>query len=312
MRDQVKRKLTIGFISTWPIYQGTTIDRYAHSLIQGISAAANEQGCNLLLGCGFSITGNDPQNPSFWPVPGPNINFVPVGPWNTDGLIVIAPRQASDDLSHYLDQVMTTGHPIVFVEGAERRQFHVKRVPFTIGRRVDKDLVLAESRCSRDHAIITADNLLNLWSSISSKLFAVLIGIVSISLVVGANTITTIVHASDGIATKAYTVTVTRAASSNADLSNLVLSAGTLALDYSTNNTSKLSDTGMLALAGGSVSLVGGSHVEIVGSTTIAAGGVLGPLLMLTGLSRVSGLAAAPRVAKPNEKRFIFNTLFTF
>jgi putative ABC transport system permease protein len=34
-------------------------------------------------------------------------------------------------------------------------------------------------------AIITADNLLSLWSSISSKLFAVLIGIVSISLVVG-------------------------------------------------------------------------------------------------------------------------------
>ncbi len=34
-------------------------------------------------------------------------------------------------------------------------------------------------------AIITQDNLLNLWSSISSQIFAVLIGIVSISLVVG-------------------------------------------------------------------------------------------------------------------------------
>jgi hypothetical protein len=30
---------TIGFIYTLPIYQGTTIDRYAHSLIQGIGAA---------------------------------------------------------------------------------------------------------------------------------------------------------------------------------------------------------------------------------------------------------------------------------
>jgi hypothetical protein len=89
MPSQASRKPTIGFISTWPVYQGTTIDRYAHSLIQGISAAANEQGCNLLLGCGFSITGNNPQNPSFWPVPGPNINFVPVGPWNTDGLIIV-------------------------------------------------------------------------------------------------------------------------------------------------------------------------------------------------------------------------------
>jgi putative ABC transport system permease protein len=34
-------------------------------------------------------------------------------------------------------------------------------------------------------AVITADNLLNLWSSISSRIFMVLIGIVSISLVVG-------------------------------------------------------------------------------------------------------------------------------
>jgi len=38
------RKPTIGFISTWPVYQGTTIDRYAHSLIQGVGAAANERG----------------------------------------------------------------------------------------------------------------------------------------------------------------------------------------------------------------------------------------------------------------------------
>lgn len=42
MHDQ--KKPTIGFISTWPVYQGTTIDRYAHSLIQGISAAAHEDG----------------------------------------------------------------------------------------------------------------------------------------------------------------------------------------------------------------------------------------------------------------------------
>jgi len=42
-RNETARTPIIGFISTWPVYQGTTIDRYAHSLIQGISAAANEQ-----------------------------------------------------------------------------------------------------------------------------------------------------------------------------------------------------------------------------------------------------------------------------
>jgi beta-galactosidase GanA len=35
---------TIGFICTWPVYQGTTIDRYAHSLIQGISALEHLRG----------------------------------------------------------------------------------------------------------------------------------------------------------------------------------------------------------------------------------------------------------------------------
>lgn len=112
-------KPTIGFICTWPVYQGTTMDRYAHSLIQGISAAANQQGCNLLLGCGFSVTGNNPQNPSFWPVPGPNINFVPVGPWNTDGLIIV-PDELTKEQSEYVHDLLKSGFPVIFTtpEGA--------------------------------------------------------------------------------------------------------------------------------------------------------------------------------------------------
>src|SRR5262245_44004581 len=110
---QYQVKPTIGFISTWPIYQGTTIDRYAHSLIQGISAAATKQGCNLLLGCGFSATGNTPHNRSFWPVPGPNINFVPVGPWNTDGLIIV-PDELTKDQSQYVRDLLESGFPVIF------------------------------------------------------------------------------------------------------------------------------------------------------------------------------------------------------
>jgi PKD repeat protein len=50
----------------------------------------------------------------------------------------------------------------------------------------------------------------------------------AIALNVGNNVITTVVTAQDGTTTKTYTVTVTRAASSNANLSNLVLSSGIL------------------------------------------------------------------------------------
>ena len=105
--------LTIGFISTWPVYQGTTIDRYAHSLIQGISAAAHGLGCNLLLGCGFSVTGNSPQRRSFWPVPGPGVDFVPVGPWNTNGLIIV-PDELTESQLQYVRDLQASGFPVIF------------------------------------------------------------------------------------------------------------------------------------------------------------------------------------------------------
>jgi len=104
---------TLGFISAWPIYQGTTIDRYAHSLIQGISAAAREAECSLLLGCGFSVTGNSPQRRSFWPVSGPGVDFVPVGPWNTDGLIIV-PDELTENQLQYVRDLQATGFPVVF------------------------------------------------------------------------------------------------------------------------------------------------------------------------------------------------------
>jgi signal transduction histidine kinase/DNA-binding LacI/PurR family transcriptional regulator/CheY-like chemotaxis protein len=113
MQNDVIHRPTIGFVSTWPIYQGTTIDRYAHSLIQGICTAAHESGCNLLLGCGFSVTGNNPQRRSFWPVPGPGVDFVPVGPWNTDGLIIV-PDELTEDQSQYALDLLASGFPVVF------------------------------------------------------------------------------------------------------------------------------------------------------------------------------------------------------
>ncbi len=54
------------------------------------------------------------------------------------------------------------------------------------------------------------------------------------------------------------------------------VNAGTLILDYSTNTNSKLADQARLTLGGsrrgGTLRLVGGSHEEIVGATTIGAG----------------------------------------
>ena len=47
------------------------------------------------------------------------------------------------------------------------------------------------------------------------------------------------------------------------------LNAGTLSLDYGTQDNSKLSDSGALVLGSGTIEISGGSHVEVVGSTTV-------------------------------------------
>src|SRR4029077_17477246 len=59
-----------------------------------------------------------------------------------------------------------------------------------------------------------------------------------ISLNVGDNVITTVVTAQDGTTVKTYTVTVNRAPSTNANLSNLTLSAGTLTPAFSSGTLS--------------------------------------------------------------------------
>ena len=55
------------------------------------------------------------------------------------------------------------------------------------------------------------------------------------------------------------------------------VNGGTLALDYATQNNTKLSDTAALTFGAGSgtLSLAGGSHTEVVASTTLSAGALV-------------------------------------
>src|SRR5438874_8241239 len=47
---------------------------------------------------------------------------------------------------------------LVYVQGNDQRSIALDHTPFTVGRKVDKDLVIADPRVSRDHALILADN----------------------------------------------------------------------------------------------------------------------------------------------------------
>jgi signal transduction histidine kinase/DNA-binding response OmpR family regulator/ABC-type sugar transport system substrate-binding protein len=112
-------RFTIGVLASWQLYAGT-IHTLLNSIIQGIYAAACEQDCNVLIGGGV-VSSFAPETRPAWPFLSPEVDFIPVGPWNTDGLIIIAPHQGGDALSRYLEQVMAIGHPVVFVESAESR-----------------------------------------------------------------------------------------------------------------------------------------------------------------------------------------------
>jgi serine phosphatase RsbU (regulator of sigma subunit)/pSer/pThr/pTyr-binding forkhead associated (FHA) protein len=47
---------------------------------------------------------------------------------------------------------------LIYVQGNEQRSILLNRTPFSVGRKVDKDLVIPDPRVSRDHALIVAEN----------------------------------------------------------------------------------------------------------------------------------------------------------
>src|SRR6201993_5462258 len=47
---------------------------------------------------------------------------------------------------------------LIYVQGNEQRSIVMNRTPFSVGRKVDKDLVIPDPRVSRDHALIVSEN----------------------------------------------------------------------------------------------------------------------------------------------------------
>ena len=110
---------TIGVLAGWQFYWTATPLSYLNPIFHGIRSAAHDRGCNVLFACGMGPSANptDPLRPA-WPVPLLDADFVPVGPWNTDGLIAINPLQ-SPERSQYIQELMTGGHPVIFVGSGE-------------------------------------------------------------------------------------------------------------------------------------------------------------------------------------------------
>lgn len=99
------------------IYYGTILGNFIGPLLHGVSSAAEDRGCNLLLACGMNSSSYTAAHPA-WPVPASDVDYVPVGPWNTDGLIVVNPL-FSEARSNYVQGLIAAGHPIVFTATGE-------------------------------------------------------------------------------------------------------------------------------------------------------------------------------------------------
>src|SRR5258708_20121659 len=47
---------------------------------------------------------------------------------------------------------------LIFVQGTDQRTLYLDHSPFSVGRKMEKDVVIADPRVSRDHALIVSEN----------------------------------------------------------------------------------------------------------------------------------------------------------
>ena len=111
---------TIGVLAGWQFAWTATPLSYLDPIYRGICLAAHDLGCNVLLGCGMGswTDRRDSLRPA-WPLSSSESDFVPIGPWNTDGLIAVNPLH-SRVRSRYLQDLRAAGHPLIFVAAGER------------------------------------------------------------------------------------------------------------------------------------------------------------------------------------------------
>lgn len=114
-----RNRPTIGILPGYSVLAGKTPDYYRASVLKGIQSAARARECNLLIAWGLEHVTESVDLCPAWPIVSPDSDFVPVGPWNTEGLIIFAPLQHSDR-SRYLEKLREQGFPILMIATGEQ------------------------------------------------------------------------------------------------------------------------------------------------------------------------------------------------
>ena len=108
------RRLTVGILPDSHVYTGMYPSWFYSPIIRGAQAAARDQGVNLLVACGVLHGSSDIRYRLAWPAPHENAEFVPVGPWNTDGLLVFSPLRAEERI-RYIRELQEKQFPVLFI-----------------------------------------------------------------------------------------------------------------------------------------------------------------------------------------------------
>jgi len=106
-----RHRPTLGVLYGWQVCSGDP-DLYLESLITSLAAVARREELNLLTAVAVGPTQRC-ASPA-WPCLGASRIFAPVGPWNTDGLVVINPLQAEETVEDVL-RLQERGHPVVYL-----------------------------------------------------------------------------------------------------------------------------------------------------------------------------------------------------
>ncbi|HVN55484.1 MAG TPA: substrate-binding domain-containing protein [Anaerolineaceae bacterium] len=119
VRNRWRSQPTLGVLAGWQFYRTATNLSYLKPIFSGICQAARDLDFNLLLGCGMGASAGheDPIRPA-WPDASPDVDYIPISPRNTDGLLVFNPLH-STSRSAYIQEVLASGHPILFIGSGE-------------------------------------------------------------------------------------------------------------------------------------------------------------------------------------------------
>jgi diguanylate cyclase (GGDEF)-like protein len=109
-----RHRYTVGVLLDNHLYTGMSPTMFFTGIIRGIQAAAREQGVNLLVACGMFHGNEQSRFRPAWPESHPGMDFVPIGPWNTDGLLVFSPLR-SEERIRYINRLEQDHFPILFI-----------------------------------------------------------------------------------------------------------------------------------------------------------------------------------------------------